>query len=205
MGPCAPKAGHSLDGGSLKWPDHEQQWLQALEQRRGGDGATGKREGRRGKGYGGACVPCLGTAVEEEREPRLKQQRQRELRSASMADALWSSRAAQRAREEESRAAERRVRRRGPLGFHSRRTPGTRQGSHAARKLGNGGHVHGHAASFEAFYRARGGQWYGRRGESIWATSRLNLAMGPKRSLLTSVCSAFLIKGAKSFEQQISG
>ena len=32
---------------------------------------------------------------------------------------------------------------------------------HMARKLGNGGHVHGHAASFKAFYRARGGRRYG--------------------------------------------
>ena len=62
----------------------------------------------------------------------------------------------------------------------------------------------GHVSPLEAFYRARGGRRYGRRGESIWAASRLNLAMGPKRSLLTLVSSTFLIKGAKSFELWIS-
>ena len=48
-------------------------------------------------------------------------------------------------------------------------------------------------ASFEAFYRARGGRRYGRRGKPIWADFGLNLAMGPKRSLLTSACSTFLV------------
>ena len=67
------------------------------------------------------------------------------------------------------------------------------EAGHAARKLGNGGHVHGHAASFEAFYRARGGRRYDRRGEPIWATSGLNQTLGQKRSFLTSDCSTFLI------------
>ena len=62
----------------------------------------------------------------------------------------------------------------------------------------------GHVSPLEAFYRARGGRRYGRRGESIWAASMLNLAMGPKQSLLTLVSSTFLIKGAKSFELWIS-
>ena len=33
-----------------------------------------------------------------------------------------------------------------------RRAQGRDRADHAARKLGNGGHVHGHTASFEAFY-----------------------------------------------------
>ena len=60
--------------------------------------ALRKREGRRDKGYGGACVPCLGIVVEEEREQCLKQQRQRELRSESMAAMAMAPTAAERRR-----------------------------------------------------------------------------------------------------------
>ena len=156
-----------MDGGSLKWLDHEQQWLQALEQRRGGDGAAGKREGRRGKGYGGACVPCLGTAVEEEREPRLKQQRQRELRSASMADALWRARAAQRAREAMGRRERRRVRKAGcPFKRAQRRWDARR---HGAGRWGAAA-LHGGHAAFHRTHVVRGSGW---RGTRFWACSGL--------------------------------
>ena len=83
------------------------------------------------------------------------------------------------------------------LGIHFRRAQRRDRG---IPRGSNGGHAlcmvatHGHASPLEAFYRARGGRRYDRRGEPIWAASGLNQTLGQKRSLITSACSTFFIK-----------
>jgi len=94
------------------------------------------------------------------------------------------------------------------LGFHYRRAHGRDRG----RPRGNGAlqwreRAHawspctGHAASVGAFPRTPGERRSEHGGAQVWASYGPIWSMGPKQSLLTSVCSTFLIKGAKSFEQ----
>ena len=58
--------------------------------------------------------------------------------------------------------------------------------------------VHGRPAlgtrrPFEAFHRAAGGYWCGHGGAQVWASYGPIWFMGPKRSLLYTACSTFLI------------